>query len=178
MKMPWMMKGYYKDPELTAKTMVDGWLHTGDKGKMDEEGFFKIVGRVKDAFKTTKGKFIVPTLIEDHFSDNELIEQICVAGLGISQPIALVCLSEIGQREDKSKVTDNFHAEVKRINDQLHNHERISTIVVASEPWSPENKLLTPTLKIRRGAINERYGEQLAAWHEDGEAVIWQGQGS
>ncbi|MEM6320052.1 MAG: AMP-binding protein [Bacteroidota bacterium] len=174
MKMPWMMTGYYKEPELTAETLVDGWLHTGDKGKLDDEGFLKIVGRVKDAFKTTKGKFIVPTIIEDHFSNNSLIEQICVAGLGIPQPVALVCLSEIGMKEDKAKVTENLQSEVQRVNGQLHNHERISTIIVANEPWSPENKLLTPTLKIRRGAINDAYGERLSAWHEAPDKVIWE----
>ncbi len=174
MKMPWMMTGYYNEPELTAKTLVDGWLHTGDKGKFDDEGFLKIVGRVKDAFKTTKGKFIVPTIIEDHFSDNDFIEQVCVAGLGIPQPVALICLSEIGLKADKAKVTENLQSEIKRINSQLHNHERISTIVVANEPWSPENQLLTPTLKIRRGAINETYGEKIGKWHEEKEAVIWE----
>ncbi len=174
MKMPWMMTGYYNEPELTAKTLVDGWLHTGDKGKFDDEGFLKIVGRVKDAFKTTKGKFIVPTIIEDHFSGNDLIEQVCVAGLGIPQPVALVCLSEIGMKEDKAKVTENLQSEIKRINGHLHNHERISTIVVASEPWSPENQLLTPTLKIRRGAINETYGEKIGKWHEEKDNVIWE----
>lgn len=174
MKMPWMMTGYYNEPELTAKTLVDGWLHTGDKGKFDDEGFLKIIGRVKDAFKTTKGKFIVPTVIEDHFSSNDLIEQVCVAGLGIPQPVALVCLSEIGLKENKEKVTENLQSEISRINKELHNHERISTIIVANEPWSPENKLLTPTLKIRRGAINEAYGEKLGSWHEAADKVIWE----
>ncbi len=174
MKMPWMMTGYYNEPELTAKTLVDDWLHTGDKGKIDEEGFLQIIGRVKDAFKTTKGKFIVPTIIEDHFSDNDLIEQVCVAGLGIPQPVALVCLSEIGLKEDKNKVTENLQSEISRINKQLHNHERISTIIVANEAWSPENKLLTPTLKIRRGAINETYGEKIGDWHAAQDKVIWE----
>jgi long-subunit acyl-CoA synthetase (AMP-forming) len=174
MKMPWIMTGYYKDPELTAKTIRDGWLHTGDKGVFDEEGFLKIVGRVKDAFKTTKGKFIVPTIIEDHFSNNDFVEQVCVAGLGIPQPVALVCLSEIGLKQEKENVTENLKSEIQRINGKLHNHERISTIIVANEPWSPDNQLLTPTLKIRRGAINDRYGNKLGDWHHAEEKVIWE----
>ncbi len=174
MKMPWMMKGYYKDPELTSQTLRDGWLHTGDKGKMDEEGFISIVGRVKDAFKTSKGKFIVPTTIEDHFSHNDHIEQVCVAGLGIPQPVALVCLSDIGLKEDREKVTQELESELKRINSLLHNHERLSTIVIAREPWSDANELLTPTLKIRRGAIHDRYGQYLERWHEDKAAIIWE----
>lgn len=174
MRMPWVMKGYYKDDELTAKTIKDGWLYTGDKGVFDDDGFLKIVGRVKDAFKTTKGKFIVPTEIEDHFSSNDYIEQICVAGLGCPQPLALVCLSEIGQDADKQEVTNQFQSELKRINGLLHGHERVSTMVVAKEPWTDANNLLTPTLKIRRIAINEKYGEKLSDWHSHSDAVIWE----
>jgi long-subunit acyl-CoA synthetase (AMP-forming) len=174
MKLPWMMKGYYKDPELTAEVLVDGWLHTGDKGIMDEEGYLKIVGRVKDAFKTAKGKFIVPTTIEEKFSGSDLIEQICVAGIGCPQPVALVNLSEIGQKMDKTFVTQTLQEQLAAVNQALHGHEAVSTIVVAKEPWSPDNNLLTPTLKIRRGSIDERYMAKYAAWHEDREQVIWE----
>ncbi|MEZ4935138.1 MAG: AMP-binding protein [Saprospiraceae bacterium] len=123
MKLPWMMKGYYKDPELTAEVLVDGWLHTGDKGIMDEEGYLKIVGRVKDAFKTAKGKFIVPTTIEEKFSGSDLIEQICVAGIGCPQPVALVNLSEIGQKMDKTFVTQTLQEQLAAVNQALHGHE-------------------------------------------------------
>ena len=174
MKMDWMMKGYYKDPELTAKTLQDGWLHTGDKGVMDEEGYIKIIGRVKDAFKTTKGKFVVPTTIEAHFSGNDNIEQICVAGLGIPQPLGLVCLSEIGQKADKEAITANLKSELERVNQHLAPHEKISTMIVAKEAWSDINKMLTPTLKIRRGAINEKYMEKMSDWHHAEESVIWE----
>lgn len=174
MKMDWMMKGYYKDPELTAKTIQDGWLHTGDKGVMDDEGYIKIIGRVKDAFKTTKGKFVVPTTIEAHFSGNDNIEQICVAGLGIPQPLGLVCLSEIGQKADKEAIMANLQSELERVNQHLAPHEKISTMVVAKEAWSDANKMLTPTLKIRRGAINEKYMEQMSDWHHAEDSVIWE----
>ena len=174
MKMDWMMKGYYKDPELTAKTLQDGWLHTGDKGVMDEEGYIKIIGRVKDAFKTTKGKFVVPTVIEAHFSGNENIEQICVAGLGIPQPLGLVCLSEIGQKAGKETVMANLKSELQRVNQHLAPHEKISTMIVAKEAWSDMNKMLTPTLKIRRGAINEKYMDQMSDWHHADDSVIWE----
>ncbi|MEM7368364.1 MAG: AMP-binding protein [Bacteroidota bacterium] len=173
MNVPWMMKGYYKEPELTAKVLVDGWLHTGDKGAKDEDGYFKIIGRVKDAFKTSKGKFIVPTILEDKFSDNELIEQICVAGLGIPQPIALVNLSEIGLACPKEEVEQRLASELTTINKSLHGHEVISSIVIMKEVWSPDNQLLTPTLKVRRGALDERYMSQYLSWHEDTESIIW-----
>lgn len=174
MKMPWMMKGYYKDPELTAEVLHDGWLHTGDKGEIDEDGYFKIVGRVKDAFKTSKGKFIVPTLLEEKFSENELIEQICVTGLGMPQPVALVNLSEIARAKDREELNRNFQQQLEYVNRQLHGHERISTIIVAKDTWSPDNQLLTPTLKIRRGAINEHYSAHLQAWCETDQKVVWE----
>lgn len=174
MKMPWMMKGYYKEPDLTAEVLEDGWLHTGDKGLIDEDGYFKIIGRVKDAFKTSKGKFIVPTELENKFSDNDFIEQICVAGLGIAQPVAIVNLSEIGQDLPQEKVTERLETQLNEINAQLHGHERISTVIIAREAWTPENNLLTPTLKIRRGAIDEFYRSQYEPWHADQRKVIWE----
>jgi long-subunit acyl-CoA synthetase (AMP-forming) len=174
MKMPWMMTGYYKDPELTAKTIRDGWLHTGDKGKMTENGYIKVVGRVKDAFKTTKGEFIVPTVIEDKFSKCELIEQICVAGLGIPQPVALLCLSEIAKQKDQQDIVRQLESDLDTVNAQLGNHERISTMIIANEPWSEANSLLTPTMKIRRGAIQDRYGDRLDTWHHEESRIIWE----
>ena len=173
MKLPWMMKGYYKDDELTSKVLVDGWLHTGDKGQMDDEGYIKIIGRVKDAFKTSKGKFVVPTILEDKFSENSNIEQICVAGLGIPQPIALINLSEIGMAEDKAAITQNLTDQLAEVNKSLHGHEVISTIVITEEGWTPDNELLTPTLKIRRGKIDEKYMDSYGSWHADDAKVIW-----
>lgn len=174
MKMPWLMTGYYKDPDLTAENIVDGWLHTGDKGKMDADGFISVIGRVKDAFKTEKGEFIVPTIIEDKFSGNDDIEQICVAGMVCPQPVALICLSEIGNSKPKETINSSLEQELNRINKELHGHEKISTIIVTKEPWSDQNKLLTPTLKIRRGAINDKYGSKMREWHEKDEKIVWE----
>jgi len=174
MKTPWTMKEYYKDHELTAKTIVDGWLYSGDKGILDDDGYVKIIGRVKDAFKTAKGKFIVPTTIEEKFSSSKHIEQICVAGLGTAQPVALVNLSEQGLKADKEKVTTDLMSELDKVNKELHAHERLASIVITKEMWTDANKLLTPTLKIKRGAINERYGSHMHAWCDNKDRVIWE----
>jgi len=174
MKTPWTMKEYYKDPELTAKTIKDGWLYSGDKGTLDGDGYIKIIGRVKDAFKTAKGKFIVPTAIEEKFSTSEYIEQICVAGLGTAQPIALVNLSEFGLKCDKHKVSEGLKKELDQVNGKLKPHEKLATIVITKDAWTDENKLLTPTLKIKRGSINERYGSCMHDWCDDKESVIWE----
>lgn len=96
MRSPFMMRGYYKDPELTARVLKNDWLHNGDKGSVDEQGFLNIIGRVSDAFKTSKGKYITPNPMEERIEKNVLVEQICVAGLGLPQPVAVINLSEVG----------------------------------------------------------------------------------
>ncbi len=174
MKMPWMMKGYYKDDELTAEVLRDGWLHTGDKGLMDKDGYFKIVGRVKDAFKTTKGEFIVPTTIEEHFFKNDFIEQICVTGLGIPQPVAMICLSDVAKSESKDIIDQNLRTQLDEVNKKLQNHERLSAIVIAKEQWSDANEMLTPTLKVKRGSVHDKYCDRLKAWCDAPEKIIWE----
>ncbi|MEO0897201.1 MAG: AMP-binding protein [Bacteroidota bacterium] len=174
MNVPWVMKGYYKDPELTAAVIKDGWLHTGDRGEFDKDGYLKIIGRVKDAFKTTKGKFVVPTLIEGRFAESEMIEQICVAGLGIPQPIALVNLSEAAASLPEQEVRAVLSQQLQHVNQQSSKHELVSTVVVTKDAWSPDNQLLTPTLKIRRASIDDQYMEQYKNWHESDMKIIWE----
>lgn len=174
MKTPWTMQGYYKEPELTAKTIIDGWMHSGDKGILQEDGYVKIIGRVKDAFKTGKGKFIVPTIIEEKFGGVGCIDQVCVAGLGTPQPIALINLSEEGLQSNKEDVQKILQETLTNVNSSLHGHEKLASIVVTKETWSDANQLLTPTLKIKRGSINERYGAHMQAWHDDKDSVVWE----
>ena len=88
------MEGYFKDKEKTNKVLKNGFLHTGDKGIIDKDGFLKITGRIKDIFKTSKGKYVSPNLIEMKLSKNKNIEQVCVVGENLTQPLALIILSE------------------------------------------------------------------------------------
>lgn len=133
-----------------------------------------ITGRVKDTFKTTKGKFVVPSPIEWHFAQDNNIEQICLLGLGCPQPVALVVLSEIGLVESQEEVKGSLVNTLKYVNLKVKAHEKVSTIVVVKDPWSVENELLTPTLKIKRNMIGQHYHDLLLAWHEDKEAVIFE----
>lgn len=174
MKTPYIMKGYYKDPEKTAEVLVDGWMHSGDRGTIDENGYVRVIGRVKDAFKTSKGSYITPNPMEEVLSKNEYIEQCCVAGLGIPQPICLVNLSEQGQSEDKSKVSASLESDLKSLNSTLSNYECVSTIIVNKDTWSESNDMLTPTLKVRRGKLDDSYGQNYLSWHEDKAKVIWE----
>ena len=174
MKAPFVMRGYYKDPEKTAETIQDGWLHTGDQGRLDEAGNLFITGRVKDTFKTAKGKFIAPAPIEWHFAQDADIEQICILGLGCPQPLALVVPSEIGLAKPKEELKAGLNATLKMVNQKLPNYQKVSTIVIAKDVWDIENGLLTPTLKVKRNVMGQRYKDLLLSWHEDKEPVLWE----
>lgn len=174
MKTPHCMLGYYKEPEKTAEVLKDGWIHSGDKGRMDENGFLYLVGRVSDSFKTTKGKYIVPNPIEELLSNNPYIEQVCLVGSTTPQPLALVNLSEEGLKEDKSTIESSFSALLTEVNSKLAAYQKVSTVVVTKEVWTEHNQLLTPTMKVRRSNINERYATNLQPWHEAKENVVWE----
>ena len=174
MKAPYVMNGYYKNPEQTEKTISDGWLHTGDQGYLDDEGYLFLTGRIKDTFKTAKGQFIVPAPIEFKFRGNDDIEQICLLGIGLPQPIALVSLSDIGKGKSSEEIKKSLNDTLEDANGQLDNYKKVSTLILIKEPFSVENGMLTPTLKTKRNVVNERYKHLLDAWHEDKEAVIFQ----
>ena len=169
------MVEYYKEPEKTAATIRDGFLHTGDKGEIDANGFLRITGRVKDIFKTSKAKYVAPSPIEMKFARNNCVEQICVVGNGIPQPIALIVLSEEARKMDKEEVTESLNETLMELNPQLEHHERLQKAVVVSEDWTPENGILTPTLKIKRGKIDDKYQDRYEEWYEGGKGVVWEG---
>ena len=141
-----LMEGYYKDPKATKETLVDGWLHTGDQGYLDEDGFLYITGRVKDLFKTSKGKFIEPLPLEYYFGKFNEFEQICIVGLGNPQPMLLVSLSEIGEKISKTDFKTNFTEELNKINTKLDAYKKISKIIVVKDSWTVDNGLVTLSL--------------------------------
>ena len=173
MKSPYMMKGYYKDQEMTDKVLKDGWLHSGDKGTIDKDGFVRVIGRVSDAFKTSKGKFITPNPIEEKIEKNDLIEQVCIAGLGNPQPMAMVNLSELAQEMTKEEIEESLLNTLTELNKDLANYERVSTIIIDSKTWNTENALLTPTLKVRRGEIDKQFRANFLNWHESKNQILW-----
>jgi len=174
MKTPFMMTGYYKDEEKTNEVLIDGWMHSGDKGTIDDDGYLRVIGRVKDAFKTSKGSYITPNPMEEIYTKNDYIEQICVAGLGIPQPIALLNLSELGLSADKEEVIKSLLETTEKVNAKQANYSKISTIIINRENWSQENDLLTPTLKVKRSKLDERFGEHYLNWHEADKKIIWE----
>ncbi len=155
--------GYYKMPEKTAETFVDGWVYTGDKGYVDEDGFIFITGRVKDYFKTIQGKFVAPPPIEGRFAENDWTEQLCLLGRGYSKTVIVCVLSEAAQKQDRAVVEKALREKVEEVNAAVEKHARIGAVIISTDPWTIENEILTPTLKIKRDEIENRFGDRAQA---------------
>lgn len=170
-----MMRGYYKDPELTQKTIdEEGYLHTGDQADIDENGFATIIGRIKDQFKSAKGEYITPVPIEHEFSKNHDIEQCCLIGSGLRQPILVTTLSDAAKQKDHETINRELRQTLDHVNENLPNYSKISHIYIIEEDWTPENGMLTPTLKLRRHEIEAKFGAAANDMQKDTEHdILW-----
>jgi long-subunit acyl-CoA synthetase (AMP-forming) len=157
---PGLFTEYFKQPDLTREVFDDdGFFHTGDKAEWDESiSAFRITGRVKDIFKSAKGKYVTPVPIESKLSGNPLLEQICVMGSGQPAPVAIVVLAEAAKHLPKENVESSLKATLLDVNRHLESHERMSSIVIVNDEWTIENGLLTPTLKVKRDVLEDKYG--------------------
>ncbi|MDP3824071.1 MAG: AMP-binding protein [Burkholderiales bacterium] len=179
MTSPGVMLGYYKEPELTRDAFTaDGWLHTGDKGKLDAEGNLMITGRVKDLFKTSKGKYVSPAHIEDRLVMNGAVEACVVTGANLGQPLGIVMLNaEAAQRAgdagQRQAMEVSLSAHLDAINARLDPHEQLDCLVVVSKPWTVENGFITPTVKVKRNRIEEVYGPNFEGWSSAHKPVVW-----
>ncbi len=170
-----MFKGYFKAPEITAEVFdEEGYFKTGDIGEYDHDGFMTITGRVKDQFKTDKGKYISPSPIELEISKNTDIEQICVVGTGIPQPIALITLSELGKAKSREDLSKGLINTISQVNPRLEKHEKIEKVVIMKEDWNVDNGLTTPTLKVKRNSIEKIHQEFYESWFEMEDKVIFE----
>lgn len=167
-KSPANMLGYFKEPELSAQAFTeDGYLQTGDLGELDEGGCLRISGRVKELFKTSKGKYVAPAPIENLLNTHPGVEASCVLGSGQRAPCAVLNVSNGGA--DAAK---DLEALLTSVNQRLEAHERLQFLVVAHRPWSIAEGQLTPTLKIRRESIERDMAPKLDAWYRSGASVI------
>ena len=174
MKGPFIMKGYYKNEELTNTTLRGGWLHTGDKGFLDEDNYLHITGRVADSFKTSKGEYIEPLTLEQHFVNINEIEEVCVVGLGIAQPLCLIQLSEIGKNTSREVISKMLTDRLSEVNSDLVNYKKISTLIIVKDEWTQQNGIVGPTQKLKRGAIEDKYSKDYLNWHNFNEEVIFE----
>jgi long-chain acyl-CoA synthetase len=179
MKAPCVMLGYYKEPELTRQALTeDGWLKTGDKGALDSEGNLKITGRVKDLFKTSKGKYVAPAPIEDKLVMHNAVEACCVTGANLGQPLALVMLNadavkQAGSADGKAELETSLAAHLKGINDTLDPHEQLDCLVLMSDAWTVDNDIITPTFKVKRNRIEDLFAKNYDKWVGMRKKVIW-----
>jgi long-chain acyl-CoA synthetase len=179
-KSPSLMLGYYKMPEQTAaEVTADGYFKTGDRGEYDEEGRLRITGRVKELFKTSKGKYIAPAPIENKFN-SQRVEVTCVTGPNLAQPFILLMLAlETRKALDEGTInrdalTTEFDHLMTAVNTSLEDHEKLAFAVVVKEQWTMENGFLTPTMKIKRNVIEERYLSLAEGWQNQRVRVVWE----
>jgi long-chain acyl-CoA synthetase len=176
---PWVMLGYFKEPELTRQAFTaDGWLRTGDKGALDAQGNLKITGRVKDLFKTSKGKYVAPAPIEDRLVMHTSVEACVVTGANLAQPFAIVMLNseaatkaadEARRREMEASLQEHLES----VNAALDPHEQLDCLVVVTTPWTVDNGIITPTFKVKRNRIDEVYGSSFETWVRTRRKIVW-----
>ncbi len=173
-----VMMGYYKQPELTAEVIdKDGWFHTGDLGKFNEHGLLQITGRMKNLFKTSLGKYVNPDVVEGKFNISGFIEQIVVVGENQKFAAALIrpdfaFLKDWCKRHNipfttneemilNEEVKKRYDKEVKKLNEGLGEVERVKKYQLIADEWTIGNGILTPTLKVKRKVVMQRYSEQI-----------------
>lgn len=167
------MKGYYLEPEKTAEVLKDGYLHTGDTGYIDKKGNLYLTGRLSETFKTTKGKFVKPTTLENLFGAINPIGQVCAMGHGLDQPVILATLSQRYRGMKRSEIDTLLLTQMKEINKALQSHERVNQIFICNNEWSVDDQLVTPTLKVRRKTLENRFRPWVER-HLSGAPIIWE----
>jgi len=176
-KSPGTMLGYYREPELTAAAFTDdGFVRTGDLGHYGSDGALRVSGRVKSLFKTAKGKYVAPEPIENSLNAGTVVEMSMVAGAGQPAAFGLVVLKPGVQTElapQRLAVEIALQSLLDAVNTGLAEYERLRMLVVAREPWSIDNGCLTPTLKIRRSAIENAVAARLPDWYASEARVQW-----
>lgn len=180
-KGPNIMMGYYKQPEMTAEVIKDGWFHTGDIGELDGP-YLKITDRKKEMFKTSGGKYIAPQVMENKFKESPLIEQLMVVGDGRNYPAALIVPSFDGLREyckrkdipytadqemiQKPEIIEKYQQEIDRYNKFFGKWEQIKRFTLLENPWGIETGELTPTMKLKRKIISHKYQNQIESIYQ------------
>ncbi|CAH8198492.1 AMP-binding protein [Vibrio aestuarianus] len=168
-----LFSGYYKNDIATQESFdKEGWLHTGDIGFIDAEGYLTIQGRKKDTFKTAKGKFVAPVPIENKLFEYSRVEMMCLIGLGLPAPI-LLAVPHNFPHFDRARYERTTKKVITRMNSELESHEQIKGVLMIKDPWSIENGVLTPTLKIKRHVLEQKYHEIGHNWPK-GQLIVWE----
>jgi long-chain acyl-CoA synthetase len=179
MRSPMNMIGYYRNDEGTrACFTADGFFRTGDKGELSPDGQLKIVGRIKEQFKTSKGKYVSPVPIEKLLSIHPALEATCVMGDGRPHPFAISVLSAEARKQCEAsglngELGSSLQTLLTQINAELDPHERLQFLALVDGPWDFDSGLITPTLKLKRNALEERYAPRVEGWSAAQKPLIW-----
>lgn len=169
------MMGYFKDEAASAEALDGLWTRTGDVGRLDADGYLYITGRIKEIFKTDKGKYIAPAPIESKFiAETPHIEQLCVMGAAMNRPVALCVLTDAARKRPQAIVTEDFTAALRRLNGKLDKHERIDHCILVRDEWTVDAGMMTPTMKIKRHSIESRYKNLIAQAAVSKQAIVWE----
>lgn len=180
LRSPTNMLGYYKDPKGTRDAFTeDGFFRTGDVVTIDTDGQLKIIGRIKEQFKTSKGKYVAPAPIEGRLMEHPSVEACCLMGAGQPSPFAVIVLSDAERArcadpEARKALEDSLRERMEAVNAELDPFERIDMIVIADGPWTIGNGLMTPTLKIKRGILEDRYLALVDEWRAQSGPIVWE----
>jgi long-chain acyl-CoA synthetase len=178
---PMNMLGYYKDPENTRAAFTpDGFFRTGDLVEQAADGHVRIVGRIKEQFKTSKGKYVAPAPIEGMLSAHPEIEACCLMGAGMAAPFALVVVppetrDRCADPAARQRLEESLCEHLREVNSRLDSFEQVAFLVIVAEPWTTGNGLVTPTLKIKRAAVESRYQGFVENWRACKAPVLWEG---
>lgn len=180
-KGPNVMQGYYREPEMTAEVLQNGWFHTGDIGELDGE-YLKITDRKKEMFKTSGGKYIAPQVMENKFKESLLIEQLMVVGADKNYPASLIVPSFDGLREyckrkdipylsdseiiTNPKILEKYQEEIDGLNKYFAKWEQIKRFKLLDKPWGIESGELTPTMKLKRKVIYQKYEKEIESIYQ------------
>jgi long-chain acyl-CoA synthetase len=174
-KHPGVTPGYYRDDEKTRELFTaDGYLRTGDKGRVDKDGYLYITGRVKDIFKTLKGKYVAPAPIEGSMARNTDIDQLCLVGSGLKQPILVVSPTPAARSKPREELEKQLVADMEAVNGPLEDHEKIAKAILVKDLWTIDNGIMTPTMKVKRNEVEKRYHAILAANDGSKTKVVWE----
>jgi len=167
------MQGYFKEPELSAQVLKDGFIYTGDTGRIDSDGFLWITGRIKDIFKTEKGKYIAPVPIESELEPRANMEQVCVMGSNLTQPLVISPIAVKPAGEELAALEARLGRVLDEVNQHLPGNEKLSHWFLVESEWSPANGMITPTLKLRRQSIEENYLPEIIKKLDQAGPIIW-----
>ncbi len=174
------MLGYFRDPKTTGDAFTeDGFFRTGDVATIHEDGQLRIIGRLKEQFKTSKGKYVAPGPIESRLMEHPSVEACCLMGAGQPSPFAVIVLSDAERArcadpQARRALGESLRRRMESINSELDPYERLDMIVIADGPWTIGNGLMTPTLKIKRGVLEGRYQELVDEWRAQNAPVVWE----